>query len=81
MVRKIADLRAASDEELIAEHDARAQHTVIGTRYYLDELNRRAAERSAESMGKLTHRTYVLTWVNAAVAVVAAFAAIVALVA
>jgi hypothetical protein len=81
MVRKITDLRNASDEELIAEHDGLAIHTQVGTQYYLDELNRRAAERSAEATNKLAHRTYVLTWVNAVVAVIAAVAAILALLA
>ena len=79
MVRKIADLRATSDEELISEHDSHAKDTVVGTQYYLDELNRRAAERSTEAMNRLACRVYVLTLVNAVVAVVAAVSAIIAL--
>ncbi|WP_327008435.1 hypothetical protein OHA72_14985 [Dactylosporangium sp. NBC_01737] len=67
------------DDELIAEHDGHAKHTVVGTQYYLDELNRRAAERSAEATNRLAHRAYVLTWVNLIVAVVATVAAIIAL--
>ena len=79
MVRTIADLHAVSDEVLIAEHDSHAKDTNVGTQYYLGELNRRAAERSAEAMNSLAHRVYVLTWINAVVAVVATVAAIIAL--
>jgi hypothetical protein len=78
MVRKIADLQAATDDELIAEHDAHAVNTSVGTQYYLDELNRRAADRAAKATDELTHKVYVLTWVNAAVAVIAAVAAVIA---
>jgi hypothetical protein len=34
MIRTIAELRAASDEELIAEHDRAAPSTQVGTGYY-----------------------------------------------
>ncbi|SQH21378.1 Uncharacterised protein [Jonesia denitrificans] len=33
MSRSLSDLHALSDDQLIAEHDERAQHTVVGTNY------------------------------------------------
>jgi hypothetical protein len=38
IIRSIERLRAATDEELIGEHDQLAQHTAAGTAYYVDEL-------------------------------------------
>ena len=86
MSRSISGLRALSDDQLIAEHDERAQHTVVGTSYYVDELSRRAQERDAKAMRelaeashKLSVRTFLLTVASAVLsvlAVVAAFAAI-----
>lgn len=44
MVRKLHDLRALDDEVLIAEHDQHAEHTFVGTDYYVNELDRRSRE-------------------------------------
>ncbi|WP_091648009.1 hypothetical protein [Micromonospora pallida] len=79
MVRKIEDLRAATDEELIAEHDRHARHTVVGTAYYVDELDRRERRRAIEASDRLARRAYRLAWSNMVLAAVAALAAIVAL--
>lgn len=65
MTYKLQDLRAASDEELIALHDALAEHTVPGAKYYLDELARRDQERANATMLRLTERMTRLTWIIA----------------
>ncbi|MGR6316490.1 hypothetical protein Q2K19_10605 [Micromonospora soli] len=80
MVRKIADLRAATDEELIAEHDHHAGNTVVGTQYYMDELERRERRRAIKASDRLARRAYRLAWSNTILAAVAAIAAIIALV-
>ncbi|MFG2052134.1 hypothetical protein ACGFIW_32485 [Micromonospora sp. NPDC048935] len=79
MVRRIADLRHVPDDELIAEHDNLAQHTMSGTAYYMDELERRERRRAIEASDRLARRAYRLAWSNTLLALVAAAAAIVAL--
>lgn len=85
MSHKLADLHARTDDELVAEHDERAAHTVVGTAYFVDELNRRAQEREALAMRelaaqsfKLGRRTYVLAVATEILSVVAIAVAIVA---
>ncbi|MGA6128822.1 MULTISPECIES: hypothetical protein [unclassified Microbacterium] len=60
MVRTIDQLRAASDEELIAEHDRHAKHTSVGTGYYMEELDRRSRERSTEAANRLAAESHRL---------------------
>jgi CHASE3 domain sensor protein len=79
MVRSIRALRETPDEELIDEHDQHAESTVVGTQYYLDELNRRAQQRSVEAADRLARRAFWLTIANTAFALVAAVAAMIAL--
>lgn len=79
MVRSIKALRETSDEQLIAEHDQHAQSTIVGTQYYLDELNRRVQQRSLEATDRLARRALWLTIVNTVFAAVATVAAVVAL--
>ncbi|UQU64905.1 hypothetical protein COUCH_00625 [Couchioplanes caeruleus] len=80
MVRKISDLRAASDEELIAEHDGHAVSTHVGTAYYMEELDRRDRNRAMAATEALARGAYRLTWANTVLAAVAAVAAIIALI-
>jgi hypothetical protein len=40
-------LRSISDEQLVEEHDAHAQHTGVGIDYFLNELQRRELSRQA----------------------------------
>lgn len=79
MVRSIEKLRAASDDDLIAEHDAQAPHAVVATGYYQDELARREQRRAIESTNKLSGGAFWLTVANTVLAAVAAVAAIIAL--
>ncbi|MCW2763616.1 MAG: hypothetical protein JWR85_3817 [Marmoricola sp.] len=78
MVRKIDDLRATSDEVLIAEHDQLATNTSVGTSYYMEELQRRQVERSMQASHRLAVVGIVLSVLNAIVAVVAVVIAIAA---
>lgn len=74
----VANLRAMSDEEVIAAHDAKWNVSEGGT-FYLDELRRRDAQRAELASYVLARRVYVLTWVNGVGAAVAAAAAVLAL--
>lgn len=87
MARKISDLRAIPDEVLIEEHDQTAQHTVVGTDYYMDELERRSRERAAEESHRLAveshrlaDRTFWLTVATSVLSVVALVVSVLALV-
>lgn len=83
----IAALRAASDEQLIEEHDQHARHTIVGTAYYMDELERRSRERATEAAQQLalasnrlavrSHRLTVASTILSAIATVAAVLALV----
>lgn len=65
MTDKLRDLRTASDEELIDRHDALAEHTIPGAKYYLDELARRDQERATAAMLRFTATITRLTWIIA----------------
>jgi signal transduction histidine kinase len=71
MVRKISELRATPDDVLIAEHDRHAGKTVVGTSYYMDELQRRQVERSMQASHRLAVIGLVLSVINAVVAIIA----------
>lgn len=64
-------MRNATDEELIAEHDQHAQHTFVGTQYYLDELRRRDSARETASSLRLARAAFWLTVANTLLAAVA----------
>lgn len=79
----IAQLRARSDDELIAAHDQLAKHTSVGTQHYEDELARRENARSAsrvealtETMKRLTVVITVLTAMNVVLTAVGVWAAL-----
>ncbi len=68
MAFKWRELEAMDDEELIAAHDKAAEHTVVGTAYYRDELVHRRQMRAAqaqweqaEEARRLNERIAVLT--------------------
>lgn len=71
MAPRLSELRSMSDEELVRKYDGAAQHTVVGTAYYMDEIHRRQVERQNETMISLTRSINRLTWVIAGVTVIA----------
>jgi CHASE3 domain sensor protein len=75
----IAQLRAMSDAELIATHDALARNTSVGINYYLDEIERRERERAAKESQKLARAAFVVSIVGTILSVIATVAAVVAL--
>ncbi|MBT2505308.1 hypothetical protein J7I98_05225 [Streptomyces sp. ISL-98] len=68
----LEEFRKLSDAELVTRHDQQAENLTESTSLYLNELNRRAAERSE-------HATRVLSVINAALAVAAVAVAVIAL--
>jgi hypothetical protein len=80
MVRKIRDLRQTPDEVLIAEHDELAVRTSVGTDYYMDELERRSRERSADESHRLAKRSFALAVTTSVLSIVAVIVSIVAIV-
>jgi hypothetical protein len=88
MIRKIVELRATPDDVLIAEHDAKADNTYVGTDYYMEELERRSRDRAAEESHRLAmeshrlaNRTFWLTVATSALSLIALVVSILALVA
>ncbi|OGP68419.1 MAG: hypothetical protein A2W27_11025 [Deltaproteobacteria bacterium RBG_16_44_11] len=66
MAYTLKELQELSDDQLISEHDALAQSTVMGINYYRDELNRRGQNRQTEAMLLYTRR---LLWLTVFVAI------------
>ena len=67
---RAAELRAMSDEELVARLDDLARGTQVGTQFYLDELRRRETDRQTAAMLGFTNTIRRLTWVIAVLTVV-----------
>lgn len=78
MSYSIARLREITDEQFIAEHDRQATHTVVGTQYYIDELDRRSRERATQAANNLANRSY---WLSVSSTVLSAVATVVAVIA
>jgi len=80
MAPKISELRAMPDEKLIATYDSIAQHTGVGTQFYLDELVRREAVRTGQRMLELTVQIRWLTVAVTAATIIALAISVVALI-
>jgi hypothetical protein len=87
MSYSIEQMRALSDEQLVREHDAHAVRTVVGTGYYLEELERRSRDRATEASNrlaadsvKLARATFWLTVASTIASVAAVAISVVALV-
>ena len=76
MGRTWAQLRAMSDDELIAEYDARAKHADPGIAFLRDELSSRETVRLTKEVVRLTHHIVVLTWAVVVVALATLMATI-----
>ena len=61
MALSLLDLRSLPDDELVERHDSQAKTTVVGTQYFLDELNRRYQERQTKAMRRFTKWITVMT--------------------
>ncbi|MCC8473765.1 hypothetical protein LN458_07140 [Xanthomonas arboricola] len=70
MSPKLSQLAALTDQELASRYDALAQNTVVGTAFYLDEINRRYLAGESRRMLALTQTMARLTWFIAALTVV-----------
>ena len=79
MAPKISELRAMSEEQLIATYDSIAEHTGVGTQFYLDELVRREAARTGRRMLELTVQIRWLTVAVTAATIIALAISVVAL--
>ena len=64
---------------LVAEHDAHARNTVVGTGYYMDELERRSRERATEASNRLARRGFWLAVVSTVSSLAALVVAIIAI--
>ncbi|TFC92049.1 MULTISPECIES: hypothetical protein [Cryobacterium] len=71
MSQSIESLHAMSDAEVIAEHDAVAKSTSVGTAYWMDELERRSRDRSTAASNRLATASFWLSIVSTVIAVVA----------
>jgi RNA processing factor Prp31 len=57
----IKELKALSNEELERLHDEAAQSTMVGTKFYLEELGRRDQDKLNQEMLRLTHEMHRMT--------------------
>lgn len=60
-IPKFNELLALTDHELVDRYDAEAQHTEVGTRFYLEELTRRAQAKQTEQMLAISKHVRNLT--------------------
>lgn len=61
MAETLKQLRALSDDEVIALHDAHAPNVGVSTGHYLQELARRDLDRQTEAMVRYTRQITVMT--------------------
>ncbi len=61
MSPSIKEAKLLTDEQVINLHDKAAEHTLIGTQFYLDELARRGQDKVNNEMLKLTRIMLVIT--------------------
>ena len=80
MAPKIEQLRAMTEEQLIETYDSIAEHTGVGTQFYLDELVRRRVERQTKRLVELTDQIRLLTLAVAGATIVALVISVAALV-
>ncbi|WJL95868.1 hypothetical protein QSU92_01175 [Microbacterium sp. ET2] len=69
-----------TDADLIAAHDREAQNTMVGTSYYVDELDRRSRERATDAANRLANRSFWLAVSSTILSAVATVAAVLALI-
>ena len=67
---KLDELKKLDDAAIIAAHDNAASSTVVGVRYFLDELRARENAKVSASLEKLTKRMYLMTLVIMAATIV-----------
>lgn len=70
MIPKYSELQKLTDAEIIERYDKEAQHTVVGTGFYLDELIRRSMQRQTARMLEFTKQIRTWTLVMVVVTVV-----------
>ena len=75
----IKDLRNTTDEELIRIHDSLAANASGGIDYYLQELQRRDQQRSAQSSDRLARAAVRLTFASTIAAIAAVVVSVLAL--
>lgn len=77
MAPQLAQLHAMTDAEIRDAYDGMAGHTVVGTAFYLDELNRRALDRGSAAALEEARRARLLAIANMILALVAVIIAVV----
>ena len=67
----LAHIRSMSDDELVIEHDKRAQHVTESPEILRQELQRRALDRATRRMEQLTIAIAVLTLASVVMSTIA----------
>lgn len=80
MAPKLHELRAMPDDELVRRYDSIAEHTGVGTAFYLEELVRRQTARTSVKMIGLTAQIRLLTLAVTAATIVALAISVIALI-
>lgn len=58
---QLKELEGLSDKQIRDLYDQQAQSTMVGTQFYLEELNRRALDRQTEVMLRYTRWITIMT--------------------
>lgn len=87
MSETLRELREMSDDEVVRRHDDLAKYTSVGVNYWLDELDRRSADRAAAASHAaelaslhLGRRSFWLSVISAATSVAALVVAVITLI-
>lgn len=87
MSETLRELREMPDEEVVRRHDDLAKYTSVGVDYWLDELDRRSADRAAAASHaaelaslQLGRSSFWLSVISAATSVAALAVAVVTLI-
>ncbi|MBM7471710.1 hypothetical protein [Subtercola frigoramans] len=86
-MQSLEQIRAMSDDEVIALYNSIAPSTSPGVSFWADELERRSRERAtaantllAAESHRLARRSYRLTWISSGTSIIALVVAIIAIV-
>jgi hypothetical protein len=72
-IPKYRELNNLSDEDLIEKYNEAAEHTVVGTGFYLDELVRRDNVRESKRMLRVSEISLIVAFISLVVAMIAIF--------
>lgn len=74
---KIAELKALTDEKVIASYDKHAATFSPATGFWMEEIERRSRDRATTATNRLARNSFYLSIVSTAIAIAALVVAII----